>query len=296
MEKLQRSASSSNKDFQSKAFFTAVLLLCGTATNIFSQGLEEVYVEKYYVADHIDAEDSLAHGLQKGTVTYRIWVDMQEGYRLLSVFGSPGHELLISTTTSFFNDTVNGKVEAPDIDHLKLGKNPLLIDSYIAFSGASRGDLAVYKEDDKDGSVLDRYGKFLGGALVERGMLMAAHPDAGVPIRDNDGIMDGDVPALVTFGHEFEEFGNTLDASEIRVDNGAWAVLKGLPGPYKDKNYILIAQVSTTGELNLKLNLQLRSPNGDTEYYVAENPEKGQFSHPTLVYPNSQSDKSPTGP
>ena len=261
-----------------------VLLLSLTTLPSLGQGLENIVVEKYYIADVMDASDSLSQGLKNGSVTYRIWVDMEEGYKLLSIYGAPGNELVISTSTTFFNDTLNGKIKAPDIDHLKLGKNPLLIDSYIAFSGANRRHLAVYKEDDTDGSILERSGKYQGG-LVERGMLMAADPEAGKAIRDVDGLMGGGVPALITFGHDFEELGNTLEASEIRLDNAAWAVASGLQGPYPEKNYILIAQITTDGELSFELNLQLRSPDEETEYYVARNPEGREYTHPALIFP-----------
>jgi hypothetical protein len=182
---------------------------------------------------------------------------------------------------------------APDIKAFRLGKNPLLLDSYIAFSGASQNHLAVLKEDDTNGSVLERQGKFEGAAIMERGMLMSAHPDAGIPIRDADGLMEGGVPPIMVFGANFEEFGNTLEASVLSTTNGAWAVLKGLQGPYPEKNYILIAQVTTDGDLSFKLNLQLKGPDGETEYYVAENPDESEFTHPSLVFPQTEPAKSP---
>ena len=120
---------------------------------------------------------------------------------------------------------------------------------------------------------------------------MAANPESGKPINEVDGLMPGGVPALITFGHDFNEFGNTLSASEIRLDNAAWAVASGLSGPYPEKNYILIAQVSTDGELSFELNLQLRSPDGETEYYVARDPEGSEFTHSALIFPHP--DQSP---
>jgi hypothetical protein len=244
--------------------------------------LEKVFVEKYYVVDDEDAKSPDARGLKSGMVTYRIWVDLNEDYKLLSVYGAPGHPLRIETSTTFFNDTLHGEVEAPDINPSYLGSNALLLDSYIAFSGANRSDLAVLKSDDTDGSIVKPMIKGQDPVLAERGVLMNQNPEAGIPLRDADGLMDGSVPALVVFGHDFTVFDKTLDQNKIEFDNGAWAVFKGLKGPFPEKNYLLIAQITTDGVLSYELNLQLASPDGATEYYVARNPKEGEFSHPSL--------------
>ncbi|MEM9053538.1 MAG: hypothetical protein AAGC47_15900, partial [Bacteroidota bacterium] len=188
-----------------KAFL--FILLNSLYLSNFSQGLERVFLETIYIADQEDEMATNAQGLKAGMTTYRLWVDMSEGYRLLSVYGAPGHPLSISSTEPFFNDTINGKIEAPDIDPLRLGNNVLLLDSYIAISGASRSDLAVLKEDDTDGSVARATVNNKNPVLVERGVLMNQNPKAGIPVRDADGIMDGSVPALVTFGDDFVAFG-----------------------------------------------------------------------------------------
>jgi hypothetical protein len=262
------------------------LLLCQLS---FGQGLERVFVETYYIADREDENGENARGIEAGMVTYRIWVDMKEGYRLLSVFGAPGNPLKINTTTTFFNDTIFGKIQAPEIDPSKLGANALLIDSYIALSGANRSDIAVLKVDDSDGSVVQPVVNPEEPRLIDRGVLLNRNPNAGLPLRDSDGLMDGNVPALVVFGHDFAAFGNCLHQNSVEFDNGAWAVFKGLKGPFSESNYVLVAQVTTDGELSYELNLQLASPQGVTEYYVARNPKEDEFSHPSLV-------KSPTQP
>ena len=264
-----------------------VLISCFTFIQIFclSQGLEEVFVETYYIADAEDEKDPSAQGLKAGMVTYRIWVDMKEGYKLLSVYGAPGHPLRLATSTGFFNDTINGSIKAPDIDPSLLGNNALLLDSYIAISGANKTGLAVKKEDDTDGSVVKPVVKTDKSTVFKRGILMSQNPKAGVPIREADGFMRGSVPALVTFGHNFAAFDKSTDLSEVRFDNGAWAVFKGLKGPFPEKNYLLIAQVTTDGDLSFELNLQIASPRGETEYYLARNPEQGQLTHPDLIFP-----------
>ncbi len=158
-----------------------------------------------------------------------------------------------------------------------------MLDSYIALSGANRSDIAVLKADDTDGSVVKPTVNVESPQLIERGVLMNQNPHAGLPLRDADGLMDGNVPSLVVFGHDFDAFGNSMQHNSVEFDNGAWAVFKGLKGPFAETNYVLIAQVTTDGELSYELNLQLASPQGVTELYVAQNPNEGEFSHPSLI-------------
>ncbi|HKL39868.1 MAG TPA: hypothetical protein VJ894_04270 [Cryomorphaceae bacterium] len=266
-----------------------LLLISFLSIGIFtySQGLEKVFIETYYIANSDDGQSENSRGLKEGMKTVRIWVDMIEGYRLLSVYGAPGHPLIIETSTNFFNDTVYGKIEAPDIDPRHLGTSSLLLDSYIAISGANRSGIAVLKSDDTDGSVVTPNVTDSDPVLIEREALMNENSEAGIPLRDVDGIMTGTVPALVVFGHDFNAFGNSLEQSKVEVDNGAWAVFKGLKGPFPEKNYLLIAQITTDGELSYELNLQLSSPRGETEYYVARNPNEGEFSHSSLIHPTT---------
>lgn len=259
------------------------VLLTASGFSSSAQGLEKLFVETYYVADGDDEKSPDARGLKAGMVTYRIWVDMKEGYRLLSVYGAPDQPLRIETSTSFFNDTLFGEIEAPKIDPSQLGTNALLLDSYIALSGANRSGIAVLKTDDSDGSTVKPLVSGQDPILIERGALMNQNPEAGIPLRDADGLMDGSVPALVVFGHDFTAFGKTLDQSKVEFENGAWAVFKGLKGPFPDKNYLLIAQLTTDGELSYEFNIQLSSPDGVTEYYVARNPKEGEYTHPSLT-------------
>jgi hypothetical protein len=272
----------------------SILTICciGISLISLSQGLEKVFVETYYIADVEDEKHKYARGLKSGMVTYRIWVDMQEGYKLLSIYGAPGNPLLLQSSLPFFNDTLHGSIEAPKIKEYNLGANGLLLDSYIALSGANSSDLAVLKTDDTDGSVVRPGLESENTTIVDRGMLMSDHPDAGTALRDADGLMNGQVPALIKFGYDFTAFAEAENDGRIEFDNGAWAVLKGLKGPFPEKNYVLIAQVTTAGDLSFGFNLQLLSADGVTEYYVASSPEEAEFTHETLTYPLSKTETS----
>src|SRR5262245_61300705 len=79
-------------------------------------GLDSVWVEIYYVSNAADSTGSAnyaAGNLPSHSVTYRLWACMQPGYNLQAAYGvdafPPGpsagdHRLLLTTSTSFFNN------------------------------------------------------------------------------------------------------------------------------------------------------------------------------------------------
>src|SRR5687768_3458940 len=92
-----------------KFIFSLALFLLAIGT--FAQGLEGIQVEKYYVSDANDATGSTANGagvLPAGSITWRIYADLAPGYTLQAVYGVPGHNLVINTTTGFYNNEDNG--------------------------------------------------------------------------------------------------------------------------------------------------------------------------------------------
>jgi hypothetical protein len=47
---------------------------------------------------------------------------------------------------------------------------------------------------------------------------------------------------------------------------------------------LLIAQLTTTGELSYMINLQIETLEHEPVKYVARDPGPGEFTHPTLTY------------
>ena len=78
------------------------------ATGLFAQAIEDVIIETVSVQP--DPE-----GGPIPLTTYRIHVDLAEGHQLQMMYGDARHQLIISTTTHFFNDTVNGGKFATDL-------------------------------------------------------------------------------------------------------------------------------------------------------------------------------------
>ena len=69
---------------------------------VYSQGLENIIIEKYYISDSADSVGSIGN-LPVGSYTYRIYVDMLPGYKFISAYGTSNHNLKFTTSTTFFN-------------------------------------------------------------------------------------------------------------------------------------------------------------------------------------------------
>lgn len=239
-----------------------------SATITFAQtgpdanALEGVVVERYYVADEVDAgdEDGSAQ-LVPGSVTYRVFLDMKDGYEFLYLTGVTGHAINFTTTTSFFNNEDRGETWADVINDIHLDKNTVAIDSWLTVGAASDAHWGVLKADDPDGALDGVLFPNDGGSngIPEPGLLTNNDPIAGIPLTDADGLMDGDtVPMGATSLGDFPECFNTSGPS-FNSENFGLAVLGDVPCPTPG-NKILIGQFTTDGVFSFCLNVWLKIP------------------------------------
>ena len=131
----------------------AALLLTGLFAKA-QNGLENIVVEKYYVATTQDSIDAAANGsgvLRVGSVTYRVFADMLPGYNFQALYGVTGHTMVVNSTTAFFNDENFGSTN-PSNSATNVRKYAVLIDSYFSVGGSATGKIGVLKTDDTDGS------------------------------------------------------------------------------------------------------------------------------------------------
>jgi hypothetical protein len=267
--------------------FIALLFSCHAV--IAQNGLEGIIVEKYYVSDAADAAGS-SGVLPVGSVTYRIFVDMLPGYNFQALYGVPApnqHVMNISTTTSFFNDEDYGGT-TPSISVNNVRKGTSLIDSYFSVGGSANGRVGVLKVDDTDGSP--------GNA---QSILQNNDPSAGDPINignslnlaARDGMIPGS-PVAVTFvglpntgNGDLGVFDGTSQVGNLfTTDNGSVAALGGAIGPDTATNIVLVGQFTTDGIFCFELNIQIGTPSGGVENYVAANPTGNEILFPPLIY------------
>ncbi len=247
-------------------------------------GLETIIVEKYYVSDANDTAASHVSGhLPVGSVTYRIYLDLLPGYRFYAAYGMPGHELKIQTTTSFFNNEHIGNQVPNVIPRHSLKRNTVMLDSWLSAGAAGEDYFGILKEQDDSLETIAHEGNFL----------QANHKSAGIPIKNRDGLVSGNVPRPAFFGIDSAAmvFFNKTKGSVFATRNGAWGCLGGAVGADSlTTNRVLIAQLTTDGELSFELNLQIGKANDIPTHYVARNAVDQEMTLPCLIY-NSRAGK-----
>jgi hypothetical protein len=230
-------------------------------------GLEDVIVEKYYISDANDTSGKVRSGfLPVGSTTYRIFLDLLPGYRFYAAYGKAGHELKIETTTSFFNNEDIGNKIPNVIPRHTLGRNTVMLDSWLSAGSAGENYYGVLKDDDDT----------IETVVHEKTFLQNKNKEAGIPVQKRDGLLNcPHTPFTIVFGIDSASvvFFNQNVGSKFKTVNGAWGCLGGAVGADSlNSNRILIAQVTTNGDLSFELNLQIGKRNSPPQYFVARNP------------------------
>jgi hypothetical protein len=218
-----------------------------------SLALENVIVEKYYIADSTDYADTTGGILPKGAITYRIYIDMKPGYSLMMVYGDKKHELFLKTSTVFFNNLYCLAMTGFNVHFKEINENTVALDSWITLGAASRVHTGILRSDDTDGSILKR-----------------------ASLSKADGLTNGITPTFKTYNLDLSFFKNKKDASLFSTKDGAWYCTEGVKGPTPE-NRVLIAQLTTNGELSFELNIQLRTPNKSAVQFVARDPQSSEI-------------------
>ncbi|MFN0032596.1 MAG: T9SS type A sorting domain-containing protein [Flavobacteriales bacterium] len=258
------------------------LIYTSTDPVIIPPGLDGIVVENYYASDLADSTNAAINGavypLESHSVTYRVFADLKPGFKVKRVFGSTGHPLEVTTTSAFYNDPQNGTSVFDGMTVSEAQSNTSLIDSYLTIGAAAEGKMGVLKADDTDGSIGNTQG------ILTNDDEYVETPITGAG--SADGLMAGTttIPTVTGFTTELsaldQTVGNTLNtqAGEIEIADGVQGVDLSL-------NHVLLGQFTTYGILSFKFNIELLTPvDGETQIYVAESPQSGQLTHPTLVY------------
>ena len=272
--------------YKFRIIFFAVL----ASFQIFAQdGLEGIVVEKFYVSTDEDNAGKLFSGeLPKGSVTYRLYVDLKPGYRFQAAYGTPTHPLTIQSSENFFNHIEDGNIQPNIIPERACRKNIALLDSWLSVGACVEGHLGILKESDD--TISDKLLTFEKGYFLNEMNI--------TPLNEKDGMKRTDNVPFPTF-YQMDSLAFVLGSStlsnKLKLTNAAWACLgKGSMGADSlSSNCVLIAQLTTHGSLNFELNLLIGAPNGTSQKYVAKNPvgEEGEWTHPALIF-NTENKKN----
>jgi hypothetical protein len=274
--------------------FLPVAISMALSTAAAAQGdIDAVIVETYYRSDASDATDLTGGGLAAGSTTYRVYLDLCEGCSLRALYGDANHPLHISTTTTFFNHLDRGRAYGHQISNGWLDEGTVAVESWLALGGASNQRFGVLKTDDPDGSLVGGANNDGGSEAVAGGLLINSDGAIGIPLTQSDGLMAVDgVPVLppqfnVLGDDPVAVFGDRSDQSSfMSTDVRVGCSTPGVVGPTA-ANQVLVAQLTTTGELSFALNVEVQRPNGDVVRYVASDDVllEGETAFGQLNYP-----------
>lgn len=265
--------------------------------------LEKVFIETYYVSDANDASDITGGGVEEGSITYRIYVDLLPGSQLVEIFGDTDHPIEIMSTDTFYNNP-EASTFGNEIPKIAYESNTVALDSYLTlgqtgFQGTKKF-FGLPKWQDDDGSFIGGLNNDGGSEMIDGGLLINADPIAGIPLTTSDGMdtLNNNIINWFNFGvydlisgEDSSMFGHLVKHTEF-VSNNFTLRNSGVQGVIPDSNHVLIAQLTTKGELHFKLNIKVKEISGTdttvmtylgTNQLTAEN----QIFNPYLIYPQT---------
>ncbi len=284
-----------------KGFLVGSLFLL-IAAHCFGQ-LEKVIIEKYYVSDVIDATDTLGGSVPQGSITYRIYVDMYPDSKLKKIYGDANHPFMIKSTAPFYNHNADGQTFAKDFVKARYGEGVLALDTWLTLGATTKTQsgkthFGILKNQDTDGSFIGGVNNDGGTGAISGGLLTNDDPSSGIPLTLADG-MDtmANVPSgwfsagitdFVT-GADTTIFGSVQVGNEF-FSNGFELRNSGVSGVIPDSNQVLIAQLTTTGELTFTLNMEITALiNGVEEIFKYVGSDSillaGETYNPFMIYP-----------
>ncbi len=264
--------------------------------------LRDVLIEKYYISDALDATDTIGGHLTENTVTYRIYAHLEDNARVKSIFGDERHPFTIHSTENFFNNLSQGKSFGKDFTKAMLTENTVGLDSYLTIGQAAKQGSKVYFGVPK---ILDMDGSFVGGVNNDGGsqagvgLIAAQNVAAGIPVTQADGLDTLVVPTINWSSAGIQDFisgndstifgslvaGNTFSSAGFNLSSSS-----SIRGVLPDSNYVLLAQLTTLGDLAFDINLEVESwENGQwiSQKFVSSDTllNADEMYNPFLSYP-----------
>ncbi len=244
--------------------------------------IKKVIVETYYVSDDNDATDTTGGILESGSKTYRIYIQMKPGCKLTKIYGDNNHTLKIASTANFFNNIDRGKTFGKDISKSNYNNNTVALDTWLTIGETTKSSAITYfgilKSQDNNGSFIGGVNNDGGSAGITNGLLTNNDSLAGIPLTIADG-MDTmtNIPSnwsnngfidLIS-GVDSTIFGSVKIGNEF-ISNNAYLQNSGVTGVIPDSNQVLVAQLTTKGDISFELNVEIIEIDGTVSKYVAK--------------------------
>ena len=269
-----------------------------------SAQLEKAVVEKYYVSDANDATDVDGGGVPVGSTTYRIYLDLKPGTVLKRIYGDANHPFSISSSEVFFNNILDGQTFGKDFIKGRYLENTVALDTWLTLGQtAKQGTKYFYgilKDQDTDGSFVGGVNNDGGSALISTGLMINEDPTCGIPLTLADGMDTLNSAPNNWFNSGVLDFlsgaDSTIFGSLVPQNSFESEIFElscsGVQGTVADSNQVIIAQLTTLGELAFSINITVEElVNGvpTVVNYVSQDTLLGanEKYNPFLSYPYS---------
>lgn len=279
--------------FRMKYIMMVMAMCCISITTLHAQ-LKRIYIEQYYQSDAQDATDETGGVLAEGSKTYRIYALLEPGSEVLSLFGDGDHPFHISSTAPFFNNIADGQSFAKDFLRARYEENTVALDTWLTIGQVARkqGVLAYFgipKHRDNNGSFVGGANNDGGSGGIPSGLLMNGGGWMGTALTLTDGIDTSSVVPTNWQSNGVVDFVTGEDTTifgandQFSFNSTSFSLsCSGVSSPRPDSNFVLLAQLTTLGELTFNLNMSVKYLENGTEVttnYVGTN---------VIVSPNEQ--------
>ena len=236
----------------------------------FNAQIEKVIVEKYYISDQFDSTDITGGKIDSGSVTYRIYVDLAPGNVLKKIYGDVNHLAKFTSTDNFYNHSADGQTFAKDFVKTRYSESTIALDTWLTLGQTAKKQgtktyFGILKAQDTDGSFIGGFNNDGGSALIANGLLMNFTPEMGYSLTTNDGMdtLNLDPTSWGDYGIENFVNGNdstifgSFSAKKEFISNSFYLENSGVTGVVADSNQIILAQLTTKGDLSFEFNLEI---------------------------------------
>ena len=236
---------------------------------IVNAQIEKVMVETYYISDANDATDTTGGFIEEGTKTYRVFIDLLPGTKLRKIYGDNNHPLIFSSTSPFYNNKADGQSFAKDFSKSRLQENTVALDTWLTLGQVTRVAAKTYfgvsKQSDSDSSVIGGVNNDGGSAAIPGGLLTNSNFDLGIPLTISDGMDTMSTLPTSWFDYGIVDFATGIDTTifgsvvsgSYFISNNAGLQNSGVSGKLADSNQVLVAQLSTKGDVSFEINLEV---------------------------------------
>ncbi len=286
-----------------KNILVLILLFFVFVTKKTSAQLERVFVEKYYVSDANDESNTSGGTLKSGSTTYRVYLDLAKKTKVIRLFGNDKFPIQFSSTELIYNNQTDGQSFGKDFVRSRYSDNLVALDSWLTIGQTSKfqggkSTFGIPKEFDKDGSFIGGVNNDGGSQGVVAGLMINKNGEIGKALTDADGMFTKNVNVtgwtsngLVIAGIDSTIFGLGGFKKDFK-SNLFELKCDGVEGVDTVLNHVLIAQITTQGELSFNLNIELEiEEDGKLRrvLYVSknQNTDNSTIYSPFLSYPFS---------